>query len=445
MNFYISSTYSDLINEREKAAQSIRRLGHQAIAMEDYVASDKRPLEKCLEDVRSCDAYIGIVAFRYGYIPKKNEKSITHLEYEEAGKVGIPRLIFILKEDAPWIRSKIDKDPALIDSFRQSLTGSEKHLFSLFSNDEELATLVIAAVSELKGKVVPDNKKTISRQTEYICSILPYLSNRVDQVFEISEKLKEHLGRRKPLVCFVHGDEYEAHDTFVDRLEILIAKTISDSSEEMAIESHYVEWPVIKKEKKDLQFFKQFYSNLAEKLVGNRMATDSDIHNVLLFNKEPVIIKTHILSEDWQYSGSQHLHDFLRLWDEMPTLVPGKFLLICLYIKYLECKNQGFFKSKKRRKLNNAIRNYLNSKKLDNYKKITVFSLPELTPISRKDAEAWLESYSIHILKQIDETAKQEKLKKIRQIYEKSKHITKDGLIPMEYLANDLEKLLENK
>ncbi len=39
------------------------------IAMEDYVATDQRPTEKCLADVAASDLYIGIFAWRYGYIP----------------------------------------------------------------------------------------------------------------------------------------------------------------------------------------------------------------------------------------------------------------------------------------------------------------------------------------------------------------------------------------
>jgi hypothetical protein len=52
-------------------------LGHTAIAMEDYVAGDERPLDKCLEDVRACQAYVGIFAWRYGFIPNGYDKSIT--------------------------------------------------------------------------------------------------------------------------------------------------------------------------------------------------------------------------------------------------------------------------------------------------------------------------------------------------------------------------------
>jgi Domain of unknown function (DUF4062) len=45
-------------------------LGHDAIAMEDYVATDRRPLQKCLADVAACDGYIGIFAWRYGFVPE---------------------------------------------------------------------------------------------------------------------------------------------------------------------------------------------------------------------------------------------------------------------------------------------------------------------------------------------------------------------------------------
>jgi hypothetical protein len=99
---YISSTYEDLQKEREATAQTLRRLGHQPICMEDYTATDKRPLDKCLEDVRCCDAYIGLFAWRYGFIPDGCDKSISHLEYEAAGQAGIPRLVFLLHEKASW-------------------------------------------------------------------------------------------------------------------------------------------------------------------------------------------------------------------------------------------------------------------------------------------------------------------------------------------------------
>ena len=48
---YISSTYNDLIDYRDTVYKSLRKMGHDVIAMEDYIASDDRPADKCLADV----------------------------------------------------------------------------------------------------------------------------------------------------------------------------------------------------------------------------------------------------------------------------------------------------------------------------------------------------------------------------------------------------------
>jgi hypothetical protein len=63
---YISLTYEDLKEYREAAGHALRRLDHHVVGMEDYVAADERPLDKCLKDVAACDVYVGIFAFRYG-------------------------------------------------------------------------------------------------------------------------------------------------------------------------------------------------------------------------------------------------------------------------------------------------------------------------------------------------------------------------------------------
>jgi len=53
LKIYISSTFSDLELQREAMSKALRKLRHYVIAMEDYVATDKHPLDKCLADVES--------------------------------------------------------------------------------------------------------------------------------------------------------------------------------------------------------------------------------------------------------------------------------------------------------------------------------------------------------------------------------------------------------
>ena len=151
---YLSSTYADLKDHREVVYRALRRLGHDVRAMEDYVAADERPLVKCLADVAACDIYVGILAWRYGFVPREDNpdgRSITELEYRRAGETGKPRLIFLLEEEAAWPRKFVDKGGAAdrIEALREAL--SDQLVRSSFSTKHELAELVATAVTNELG------------------------------------------------------------------------------------------------------------------------------------------------------------------------------------------------------------------------------------------------------------------------------------------------------
>ncbi|TEU15992.1 MAG: tetratricopeptide repeat protein [Anaerolineales bacterium] len=145
---YVSSTYSDLVKHRQQVYDVLRKMRYDVIAMEDYVATDKRPLDKCLADVASCHIYVGIFAWRYGYVPPGQERSITELEYRQASKCGLEHLIFLLDEDAPWPRSKMESGVGgeKIEALRAGL--AREHTVQFFESSEELAGQVAASVAE---------------------------------------------------------------------------------------------------------------------------------------------------------------------------------------------------------------------------------------------------------------------------------------------------------
>lgn len=120
-------------------------MGLDDIAMETYVADEDRPVDRCLDDVRSADLYIGVLAWRYGFVPNGEDRSITELEYRTAGEAGIPRLIFVLEPDAPWPRSAMDKDSSRVDAFRDHVL--EAHVCDTFLSAEDLRAKVAEAVS----------------------------------------------------------------------------------------------------------------------------------------------------------------------------------------------------------------------------------------------------------------------------------------------------------
>ena len=151
---YLSSTYEDLKDHRSVVYEALRKAGHQVIAMEDYVATDQRPVDKCLKDVERSDIYIGLFAFRYGYRPPREHNnphglSITELEYRCADTNKKPCLTFVVQDTTPWSRVLDDAHTGedrgeRIKVLRQHLL-TEK-LASQFASPHELSTLVLAAV-----------------------------------------------------------------------------------------------------------------------------------------------------------------------------------------------------------------------------------------------------------------------------------------------------------
>lgn len=146
VNIFISSTYNDLKGYREKVSSVVRKMNHSDIAMEYFVAEDKRPLDKCLEEVSSCDLYIGIFAWRYGSVPIEKEKSITELEYRKARDSEKPCLIFLLKEDEPWSPIIIDDDRTKINALRKELC--ENHTVDFFTSIDSLGERVTIAIQK---------------------------------------------------------------------------------------------------------------------------------------------------------------------------------------------------------------------------------------------------------------------------------------------------------
>jgi formylglycine-generating enzyme required for sulfatase activity len=154
---YLSSTYEDLKDHRQVVFDALRQSGYRVIAMEDYVARDERPVDACLKDVDQADLYVGLFAFRYGYVPPKEHGnpeglSITELEFRRAEQAGKPTLIFLLDEKAPWPPVYLDSQTgenergAKIKALRDHL-GQEK-MGSFFNAPHELASKVQSAVSQ---------------------------------------------------------------------------------------------------------------------------------------------------------------------------------------------------------------------------------------------------------------------------------------------------------
>ena len=148
MKLYLSSTYKDLKDHRAFVAEYLRKNQHQVIMMEEYVARDQLVEFACQGDVAKCDVYIGIFAWKLGYVPADNNpqaKSVTELEYSAAEK--ITRLVFLLDDIANWPDEMKDEDLTKITTLRTKL---KKYCAGYFSDAKGLALEVISALDTVR-------------------------------------------------------------------------------------------------------------------------------------------------------------------------------------------------------------------------------------------------------------------------------------------------------
>ncbi|MCX4704654.1 DUF4062 domain-containing protein [Streptomyces sp. NBC_01373] len=144
---YISSTFQDLEEARRQVSQTVRRMQHTDVAMEYYGAEDVRPLDKCLADVAACDLYICVVAWRYGFVPDGESRSITELEYLQAVESGKPRLLFLLSEAAPWPMNRAERSPEAMDRLAEFRSSMERdRVVDKFMNEQDLSKKVGEAI-----------------------------------------------------------------------------------------------------------------------------------------------------------------------------------------------------------------------------------------------------------------------------------------------------------
>src|SRR4051812_20981291 len=80
MRIFVSSTFEDLREHRAAAIRVLRQLGHEVLAMEDLVALSAAPLTKVSEMVDRSEAYVGIFAWRYGYIPRPGTPGVPPVQ-----------------------------------------------------------------------------------------------------------------------------------------------------------------------------------------------------------------------------------------------------------------------------------------------------------------------------------------------------------------------------
>lgn len=147
---FLSSTYQDLVEERTAVHEALAAAGYEVVRMEDFGSRGEVPLETCLDAVASCEAYVLILARRYGSLAPGVGFSYTEAEYEWARELGIYVLAYVIE----GIETVEDSaaDPIRLHDFYRKLR--EEHTVSTWINKDDLAVQVARDLDARRDRLI---------------------------------------------------------------------------------------------------------------------------------------------------------------------------------------------------------------------------------------------------------------------------------------------------
>jgi len=332
-----------------------------------------------------------------------------------------------------------NKNSTVQGNDNQAVLGSNNNVFYGSNNQ-------IQFVSSNAQNLPPQKPK------REIPPLLPCLVNRSQQEYQLEMGIKKLIKKtpQSPLICIIHGDECQSHDRFLNRLyKVSLPKFLE---EELIIKYHLPSPPKLNNYRELSDYL---HNQLAQIIVNRSSAHLEEIKDCFNDSPQPILIHTHLSSEQLQKQELETLNNFLNFWHTWPVEVNQK-LIICIFIKYKgqikSTKNSDkirsffhwikyFLQRYRYQKIKKKIYQYIESLSQSNFDKFTCLSglvLPELTVVHQWEVEEWVRMEDTQ--KVIGEAMADKFIKEIRELFDKYS----SDIIPMDDLADDLIKLLKS-
>lgn len=114
---FISSTYTDLREERAAVTQCLLEMGCIPVGMEQFPASNMSQMEYIKMMLDDCDYYVLILAGRYGSVDSDGT-GFTEKEYDYAIEKGIPVMSFVIQDTGKPASEKCENTDELRERLR---------------------------------------------------------------------------------------------------------------------------------------------------------------------------------------------------------------------------------------------------------------------------------------------------------------------------------------
>lgn len=167
LQVFVSSTYIDLIEERQAAVAAILSTGNIPAGMELFSAGNESQMTVIKRWIDESDVYLLILGGRYGSIDKKTGKSYTQLEFEYAIEKKKPFFSVVISDAGLDEKVKVMGRSALEDSSNKELAEFRSLVLSklvkFWDDTKDIKIAIHETLSEFKynpdliGWVRPEN------------------------------------------------------------------------------------------------------------------------------------------------------------------------------------------------------------------------------------------------------------------------------------------------
>lgn len=145
--FFISSTFTDLKEERQSVLKAVLDLDHMPAGMELFPASDESSWQLIQDVIDASDYYLLIVGGRYGSVDEEG-LSYTEKEYDYAVQTKKPVLAFLHENPDELPRHNTETDDTTwkkLQEFRAKL--QRNHTLVMWTSAEDLKSKVIVSIT----------------------------------------------------------------------------------------------------------------------------------------------------------------------------------------------------------------------------------------------------------------------------------------------------------
>jgi hypothetical protein len=205
LQIFISSTFTDLIDERQAAVEAVLRAGNMPAGMELFSAGNKSQLDTIKKWIGESDIYMLILGGRYGTLESESQLSYTEIEYRYALELDKPFFAIVVNEE--MMKQKVQNQGQIVleldnqEKYKQFKEVVLSKVCRLCKDSSEIKLAILESIIDIqnqfeltgwiKGDEIPDNS-IILNELEIIRNERDVLQKKVLSLETLTKKTRRN-------------------------------------------------------------------------------------------------------------------------------------------------------------------------------------------------------------------------------------------------------------